>query len=232
MQPFSISEDARRLLGVYPDPEVLRRALKSLSSEEKLGFLRLWVSEGIPYAFRDVPMLYEKLRGYIGSYLFVHPRSITVVGSGRIGYSLSQTPDFGKSFGQHSDLDIGLVDSEVFLQLCKEFETWRQDFDIGTISPKNQSEKRYWEGSMSSLPKKISRGFLDSDKIPTLFRYKTAQRMGQLRFLLSRKIEITPEAPQFRRNHPISFSVYKSWESFLGRLEFNLQRTIKSFPTT
>src|SRR6266404_1106160 len=140
MKPFSLTDNAKRLSVVFPESQTVRDILGSLSRDEKLGFLRLWVSEGIPFAFRDVPLLYEAIRSYISRRLSVPPKVLTMIGSARVGYSLSPLPDFGKAFGNHSDLDLSLVNEGIFQHLEADFHAWRTDWELGAAKPRHKTE--------------------------------------------------------------------------------------------
>jgi len=68
---------------------------------------------GIPFAFRDSPADYDVLRTTLGTALHLSADSMTVVGSGRIGFSLSPEK-YGTPFLPESDLDAVVVSAEMF----------------------------------------------------------------------------------------------------------------------
>ena len=113
MKAFTATQLALSLIDLYPDSSTLRSALQNMPRPEHEAFLRLWVTEGIPAAFRRTPIHYENLREWLSGRLGVHPKSITVIGSGRIGYSMAAPPEFGKKFTpMESDLDLSLISRE------------------------------------------------------------------------------------------------------------------------
>jgi hypothetical protein len=76
---------------------------------------------GIPFAFRDAPADFDLLRNELAAGLKLDESNITVIGSGRTGFSLD--PDkFGAPYGPHSDLDVAVVSNVLFdrcwLKLC------------------------------------------------------------------------------------------------------------------
>ena len=81
MRPFSISEKCKSLRDTYPQPAVLSDAIKGIAHLELLAILRLWFSEGIPYAFRANPMLYEVIREWMAMRLQTKPKNLTIIGS-------------------------------------------------------------------------------------------------------------------------------------------------------
>ncbi len=52
------------LNGVYPASEEVLHAA-ALGPRERSVVARLWVSEGIPFAFRECPALYEEARTWL-----------------------------------------------------------------------------------------------------------------------------------------------------------------------
>ena len=60
-----------------------------VGQREKAILARLWISEGIPFAFRKCPGLYGEVRDSLAKGLELDAKQISVVGSGRLGYSLA-----------------------------------------------------------------------------------------------------------------------------------------------
>jgi hypothetical protein len=68
---------------------------------------------GVPFAFRDSPADYDTLRATLGAALHLSVDAMTVVGSGRIGFSLSPEK-YGAPFLPESDLDVAVISAELF----------------------------------------------------------------------------------------------------------------------
>ena len=68
---------------------------------------------GIPFAFRESPADYDLLRTRLGNALNLSANDMTVVGSGRIGFSLDPEK-YGTPFLPESDLDVVVVSDELF----------------------------------------------------------------------------------------------------------------------
>jgi hypothetical protein len=221
MRPFLVTEAGRRLSGTYPEHQLVRDLTRSMSPEEKLGFLRLWVSEGIPFAFKDIPILYDIVRGWLGRQLNVHAKCITIIGSARLGYSLSPAPKFGKPFSGSSDLDLAVVADTTFQELSREFWTWKTDLLQGKIQPRNDRERGFWDDNLTRLPQNIARGFLDPHKIPP--RYPAVQRVNNTVWCLKEKLALTAHSPEIKR---ASLRVYRDWQAFIGQNMLNYSRTL------
>jgi hypothetical protein len=225
MKPFSITEPSKRLVDSYPPPDLLKEVLTTASREERLGFLRLWVSEGIPYAFRSVPMLYEVVRGWLGRELQVHPKSITIVGSARMGYSLAPSPKYGRPIRADSDLDWMAVAEKVFFQLAHEFYQWKDDFALGRVLPRNDREENCWQSNSVEAPANIAMGFINVYRIPNFPRYAAAQKIANSSWVLVAKLAETPCAPRVRK---APLRVYRDWFACLGQMERSFSSTLQS----
>ena len=78
--------------------------------------VRRYIFAGSPYAFRDKPQALRLLRRHLCSVLQVSEQSVIIVGSAKIGFSLS--PDnFPRQFSAESDIDIVVVDEALFDRL-------------------------------------------------------------------------------------------------------------------
>ena len=99
--PLNLSPQSVQLRDLYPSPVLLKDVYCSINNNERLGVIRLWITEGIPYAFKNHPLLYEEIRAFIAKGVSVHTKEVTLVGSARIGYSLSEnvtSHQFGTGF--------------------------------------------------------------------------------------------------------------------------------------
>lgn len=218
MRPFSISDHCAQLIDQYPSSDMLLSVAQAMNRDERRRFIRLWLTEGIPFAFRNAPMLYETVRSWLASQFETHPKLITIIGSARIGYSLAPYPQYGRPFGDGSDLDFVIISENVFCGLSDTFYKWKAEVDMGSVHPKSETQQKYWEDNLNRLPKNIIKGFVDAYKIPSWFRYPLAQNVANKMWLLKEKLVATPIAPKIRR---ASVRVYRDWDAFLAQMEIN-----------
>jgi len=218
MQPFDVPTTLEGINHAYPTAEEIAVASKSGGSKARLALARLWLSEGIPYAFHERPAVYEAVRFWMASRIGVDPKEISIVGSARIGQSLS--PDsMGKPFGDNSDLDFLAVSNSLFKDLIEDFNKWAYDYESHAISPRNERERRFWDDHLNRGPLVIYKGFMDADMVPLLNAYSTSVRIGQTMYLLVEKLKITPSSPRVRH---ASLRVFSSWEAFVRQAERSL----------
>src|SRR4051812_38340910 len=137
MQPFETLADLVDLKDTYPSMAAVLRATLKDTNDVRYAVSRLWLSEGIPYAFMLHPRIYEALRTWLARRLRIQAKDITLVGSGRLGYSLSPNESLGRPFGTHSDLDVSAISGDLFKRLSDTFAMWREDFKLGRASPRH-----------------------------------------------------------------------------------------------
>lgn len=215
MQPFRVPELFGRLNSQYPLAADLRAALVEMRSLDRIWFWRLWVTEGIPHAFRDAPGLYEAIREWLATRAEVDPKEITLIGSGRIGYSLAPS-EYGRPFGPERDLDFSVISGLLFSRMKGAFEQWKTAVESG-LRPRSAAEERYWPENLDRLPRNIARGFVDAYKIPTWYQ---APNIVDIMSQLSRKLAVTPACPAFSGAH---MRVFRDWPAFVRQAELNLE---------
>ncbi len=223
MEPFRIPKPILKLIGPYPDPKILLDAAHSGGGQAQVALVRLWLSEGIPYAFRKCPAIYESVRTWLSAVLNVHAKEISLVGSARLGKSIVP-PNVGKPFDDTSDLDIFIVSGRLFEALRKDFFSWSFDFEKGQITANNCREAKCWRNNNNEVPKNIQRGFIDTKKIPNRLKYSTAQKINNTMYLLVSKLEITLNAPKPKA---ASVRCYSSWDAFVQQALLSLCKCAK-----
>ena len=207
----------------HPDAEAFRQAIISSTRNSRESVVRLWLTEGIPFAFRDRPAVFEALRAWLGEHLTVCPKEITLIGSARIGFSLASPPKYGRPFNEESDLDLSVVSSRLFKEFSDSFERWKADYTTEFVQPRNQKERKYWDHNIDLIPRNLSKGFVDAKKLPNLSRYPIAQSVSQALYILKRKLEITEGAPKVR---DASIRVYNSWQTLVAQATLNLRKAL------
>ncbi len=166
MRPFKLSSALVQVTASYPAAEEIRRVVNWGTADDRVALARQWLSEGIPFAFRHCPAVYGAMRAWLSSRLSVEAKQISMVGTARLGSSLS--PDkFGKSFDARSDLDLFVVSARLFQCMTQDFERWLRDFRSGGISPASDKERTYWADHELRGPRLVERGFMDTNLIPT-----------------------------------------------------------------
>ena len=212
----------------YPSSDRLRYALFVLLSakdEESLKeFIKLWLTEGVPYIFKDIPILYERVRTLLSKEFNVDFKKVFMIGSGKLGLSLDPKKFTLPFRYPESDLDFTLIDEKLFRNLGEDFWRWRKDYLEGRVYPKNE-ERKYWEDNSRRVPNNIKKGFIDVYKIPARKEYRTRYKfthvVPQLRDLI---FKYTSASFCDRK---ITFRVHRDWESFFRQNRLNIGRLRK-----
>jgi hypothetical protein len=220
---FHLWQALAALPAPYPEAEAFASTLRSASRTQREFVVRLWLSEGVPFGFRNTPALYEEARGWIAKRLGVKPGDVTLIGSARIGFSMSPGLSFGRRFSDESDLDISVISASLFTETEECFSAWARDLEAGVVRPRNTLENRLWPENVEFGRRNIPKGFMDPNKIPFLNRYELARRVGHAMWALSVKLADTiPEHPKRKA----SVRVYRDSESFIRRMLINLSSTL------
>lgn len=220
MKPLDVAPALEHLREVYPSPDAILTAARGGNRDTRHAIARLWLSEGIPYCFRDRPGVYEALRRWLARRLDVHAKEITLVGSGRQGFCLSPGRHLRRPFGEHSDLDLTVVRQSLFQRLESAFSRWNADYAGGSVVPRNDRERALWEANRQSVPSGLARGFIDPHKIPTWNRYPEAQMVSQALYEAHEMLKVTPDVPPVRN---LSVRVYRNWDYFIRQMAINLE---------
>lgn len=220
--PFSLSPNSQNLKGVYPTPQEIKDVFKNASEVERYGIIRLWITEGIPYAFKDEPLIYEEIREFISRGVNVHSKEVTLVGSGRIGYSLKKKV-WGKIFTKSSDLDFTIISNELYSKLVNDFKKWVGDIESKKLEPKTVNELKGWLGSIEVVDRNIPQGFIYTKNLLPYNGYSTVRQCYSTMNMLKEKLAQTKSAPKIS---DVSIRVYSDWKSCVRQLQINFKTAL------
>ena len=223
INPFILSPETSNLKELYPDASFLKDIYTKTNSTERLGIIRLWITEGIPYAFKEHPLLYEEIREFIANGINVHTKDITIVGSARIGYSLSKH-EWGRPFNSNSDFDFTIVSNDLYKAIVGDFQRWVKDIELKRTLPKDVTEMSVWLSNINYLDKKIPIGFIQVKFIPYRKNYTTVKKCYDTIWLLKKKLDVTQTAP---RVSDASIRVYSSWKACIHQLQINIKSALE-----
>ncbi|WP_416369528.1 hypothetical protein [Tritonibacter mobilis] len=209
----------------YPDP-TLWKDQESPAKRDVFRFTRLWLCEGIPYAFRNDAAAYELARENFGKVLGEHPRNVSMTGSGRLGYSLAGAK-FGAPYDpNNSDVDLFLVSDTWFEKIQKDAELFISRFSAGLAVPRNESEEKFWPENVKRLEQGMKRGHVNQHYIPNVSRYQAARSC----YKACRAFQATLGS-QMGTAEPkkVSVRIYQDWDcaesQIGGSLLFALKQT-------
>lgn len=218
MEPFRIPNPLRNLKDAHPEAETVITAARTGGNSSRIALARLWLSEGIPYAFAECPAVFEVLRGWLATRLDVDAKEISLTGSARIGSSIAPGKQ-GAKFSPSSDLDLFVVSGKLFDRLREEFNHWAYEFDGGFVKASSSREHAFWKDNAARGTGLLARGFIDQKMIPNLPNYPLVKNISQGMWLLTEKLRLTEGAPTPKH---ASIRCYKSWEHAIRQISLNL----------
>lgn len=220
--PFTLSSSSQTLKGLYPTSQEIKDAFSNASEAERYGIIRLWITEGIPYAFKDEPLIYEEIREFISKGVNVHSKEVTIVGSGRIGYSLKKKV-WGKTFTNSSDLDFTIISNELYSKLVFDFKKWVGDIESKKLKPKTENELKGWLGSIEVVDRNIPQGFIYTKNLLPYSDYYTVRKCFGTMNKLQERLSQTKNAPKIS---DASIRVYSDWKSCIRQLQINFKTAL------
>ncbi len=213
----------RSLRGSYPDPN-LWSAYTPEWKPDVFRYVALWLTEGIPYAFSETPIVFEYAREHLATRLHEKARNIGITGSARSGYSLAPEK-YGMPYQVgKSDLDLFLVSATWFDQLVSDFELFLGRYRSQLAAPRNDREKIFFDCNAREAPGTIARGFIDQWRVPAVSRYQYACELGGagdgFRQCINREVD---PANQIGR---LSFRVYRDWDAVIRQIGGSVLRAL------
>lgn len=163
------SKRLSKIKGHYANPDEFLKAYAKFDIIERKSLVMHYIMDNSPFAFTMVyekPLIFEQVRQYISHILDVDVNHIKLIGSTKTGFRMD-SEDYGTPYTKDRDLDFMIIDEGLFLTLAEEFGVWKKAYqEEGTMKPRNDKEKGYWDEHMISMPRAISLGFIDTGKIP------------------------------------------------------------------
>lgn len=219
IQPFQLDGPLSSLMVRHPDSQLVQDIISRSTRRDREIFVRQWLTEGEPYAFRKCPGIFEEMRGWLAVKLNVHPKEFTLVGSARVGFSLAPYK-YGKPFSEESDLDLVAVSLQLFDGFYSEFHEFCHDFGSKVIEARSPREQYLWEENIVFGRRNLPKGFFDTNKLPLQRKYQLSSAVGDAMWLLCQKLAVTADAPKPKR---ASLRVYRDWTSLIDRVTLNLK---------
>ncbi|HSZ86497.1 MAG TPA: hypothetical protein VK787_10725 [Puia sp.] len=221
---LNLSSTAKKVIGIYSDPESFSENYKRIFDTEKKSFLRHYIVANKPYAFDNYPIIFERICDYLSDSLGLNPMDIKLIGSAKTGFAISKS-GFGKIYiGKNSDLDFSIINEKLFYEILDEFEKWEKLFKEEKMLPRQSSylENKYWNENLETGPRQLRRGFIDSKYIPNRLEFPKNKRINSCLFYIKKYLKDI---------HSIEIkegtaSIYKNNESFINRLKFNTDKCI------
>src|SRR3954447_23735874 len=103
-----ISGWGQELVERYPDP-TFWPVYDGSNKKDVYRYAQLWMTEGIPFAFRHKPMVFQLAREKVAAALSIESKCVSLTGSASTGFSYSPNK-FGVGYEPgRSDIDLLVV---------------------------------------------------------------------------------------------------------------------------
>lgn len=202
--------------GVFLEKENFQPiSLSRISEEDYRDFVDLWLSEGIPSAFRDFPHKYQKIRRYGASEFSIDVRDFGLTGSARCGFSLSPLKLLSDFNMQSSDYDVFIVSEKWYEGIKGEY------FDLA-----NKGSISMEDGLYKDNLNQFKSNFFSSWLIPfkgDLPYYHRTLRSRITNFYWNFSVVIDRKFPERHKR----IRIYKDWNSAKRQLIRNFKVYVK-----
>lgn len=206
----------KEVTGTYVSPDLFLKLYFESDPEDAATLLRHVMQNNTPYAFKDHPLIFEKVKEYLSDRFQLQHHEILLIGSAKTGYSFS--PDsYGRSFSENSDFDFTIISESLFNLLRDDFEDWGNRYLVEKSVQPKETEKKYWDQNIDNVAKTCNRGFIDTYKLPNRGCCPTAMKVNDA---LS-KITIRLKSEFGITNGKASARVYRDNEAFARQLSLN-----------
>jgi hypothetical protein len=215
------------LKGQYPHESFSNDSLNNANEVELRHFIRLWLMEGIPYCFRELPIAYDVARDYIARQFSADPADVGIIGSGRMGISLAPDKALSRFEPGRSDLDLFMVSEGIWRTLAKEYDEGIAYWESGKHKTSANSN-RYITENIKTVRKHLLRGLMDSNKVPSFPGY--IPKVARLCEVAVRNVErgtVLANIPIKESARPF-LRVYRSWSAAEEQIYLNLRAFVDS----
>ena len=221
---IKISEKAKSITELFETPDNFLSNYFELEPLEQKSYINHIIVNNRPYIYKEIPILYEQIVQFLADELELDFSDVKLIGSAKTGFSISPNPDYGKPFTEKSDIDFTIVNKELFQNLVLEFNLWKELYEKQEIEPNNDTERYFWNDNLINVSKNITRGFLDTYKVPNRDPFPLACKINNLMYLIPLKVNEIHKI----KNYKASLRVYINEVTFLKQLKLNTESVLRN----
>jgi hypothetical protein len=129
--------------------------------DDLLAIVRKYIFHGIPYIFNDNQDAYYEFRNRIAKQFNINFGDVFVVGSAKLGYSYHK----GTDFTLDSDIDVVIVNTDLFTEFHKTICEYQYKLDKGYRTITKENIERYHK-----FLEYMAKGWMRPDKLPAQFQ--------------------------------------------------------------
>src|ERR1043165_2698801 len=91
---IKLSKIAESIIDNFTNSKNFKDNYRLVSDNERKAFLRHFIINNVPYAFKSKPLLYEQITQYLSDMLGLSTNEIKLIGSAKTGFSISPPPNY------------------------------------------------------------------------------------------------------------------------------------------
>lgn len=208
--------------GPYIAPELFLELYFELDQEDADTLLRHVMLNNTPFAFKDKPLIFEKIKEYLSDALSLQYHEILLIGSAKTGYSFAPN-SYGRAFSGRSDFDFTIISQSLFERLKDDFVYWKKKYQTEkSVLPRTEREKKYWDDNIVNVSATCNRGFIDTYKLPNRDCCGTAKKVNDALYNVMFRLNQVADI----KNSKASARVYRDNEAFARQLRLNTSRLV------
>ncbi len=143
--------------------ETIKEFRNKLETVDEKILVRKFITSGNCYVINEDE--YSELKSIIADHFSIHPNEVLIVGSGKLGFSLSENTTKGKfryrHFSESSDIDVAIISQSLF------DEIWKLLYDY-------TEDKGYWS-KQQEFTSYHFQGWMRPDMLPITPRFDFTQ---------------------------------------------------------
>ena len=176
--------------------ELLQMVTESNNFEDCLRIVRKHIIHGIPFIFQNREEDYYEFRDAIAKYFNVGFHEVLILGSAKLGYSYHKE----SSFSADSDIDVALVNENLFESYYINICNYQYDLDNGEVSPRNEERAEF-----NQCLHYLIKGWMRPDKLPERLKIRS-MKQEWFDFFKSISYDNCPVG-----NHKVSGGLFKNY---------------------
>jgi len=181
---------------MIPKKDLLELISASESYEACLKIARKHVIHGIPFVFKNNEEEYYEFRDSIAKHFKIGFHEVLILGSAKLGYSYHKD----SVFSSESDIDVALVNEELFESYYINICNYQYDLESGKDTPR-QEERREFNQFLHYLIK----GWMRPDMLPERLKIRSMKE-GWFEFFKSISYDNCPAG-----NYKVSGGLFKNY---------------------
>lgn len=147
--------------------DLLQKVSESNDYDECLKIVRKYIIHGTPFVFNNKENDYYEFRDLIAKKFQINFHEVLILGSAKLGYSYHKD----STFSSDSDIDVALVNENLFEEYYKSICDFQYELDKGRETMTDYENKQY-----QLFMQYLIKGWMRPDKLPSKLKISTMRQ--------------------------------------------------------